>query len=210
MRPAPHQTQAQRTEISDTRMRDAAITLIVESGSAAMTLKDVGELAGYSRGLAGYRFGNKAGLLEFVIRSIAEDWKQEVTRVTAGRVGYDAIAAVLDAHYRVCTEAPDDLVAFYMLWFESLGPQPELKNVVSGIHDRRCEDVRSWIRGGIDAGLIAPAVDVEAVVGQFHTSCIGINYQWLLDPKDVDAAKQLYENLKHTVRLWLGVADSQR
>ncbi len=210
MRPTPQLTQAERTEISDARMLEAAINLIVEHGAAAMTLKDVGELAGYSRGLAGYRFGNKAGLLEFVIRSIAEEWKQEVRRVTARLVGYDAIVAVLDAHYRVCADAPDHLVAFYMLWFESLQPQSELKKVVSGMHERRCEDVMSWIREGIEAGLIDPGVDLDAVVGQFHTTCIGINYQWLLDPKDVVGARQLYENLKRTMRLWLEIDDSQR
>ena len=51
-------TQVERKEISDAKMLDAAVDLIVERGAGQATLKDVGEKAGYSRGLAGYRFGN--------------------------------------------------------------------------------------------------------------------------------------------------------
>ena len=45
-------TQAERTALSDARMFDAAMQLIVEQGTHATTLKAVGERAGYSRGLA--------------------------------------------------------------------------------------------------------------------------------------------------------------
>ena len=60
-------TQAERTEISDSRMLDAAVSLIVEQGPAGTSLKEVGMLAGYSRGLAGQRFGSKDALFAFVL-----------------------------------------------------------------------------------------------------------------------------------------------
>ena len=52
-------TQEERSALSDARMADAAVALICERGAADTTLKDVGVRAGYSRGLAGYRFGVK-------------------------------------------------------------------------------------------------------------------------------------------------------
>ena len=52
-------TQAERTALSDRRMLEAAIRLIIERGTAGTTLREIGERAGYSRGLASYRFGNK-------------------------------------------------------------------------------------------------------------------------------------------------------
>ena len=67
-------TQAQRTEISDNRMMDAAVALIVDRGPAATSLKEVGLMAGYSRGLAGQRFGSKEKLFAFVLRQIGENW----------------------------------------------------------------------------------------------------------------------------------------
>ena len=105
-------SQAERTEISDARMLEAAIKLIVERGVPNTTLKDIGELAGFSRGLAGYRFGNRAGLFEFVVRSVGEEWLNELKAVTRGKVGIDAIEAAVNAHCRFCEEAPDHVFAF--------------------------------------------------------------------------------------------------
>ena len=41
---------------------------------ALSTLKEVGLMAGYSRGLAGQRFGSKEKLFAFVLRQIGENW----------------------------------------------------------------------------------------------------------------------------------------
>ena len=90
-------SQAQRTALSDTRMLEAAIRLIIERGAGKTTLKEVGELAGYSRGLAGYRFGSKEGLLNFVVRSVGDDWLRELKQVTADKIGYAAICAATNA-----------------------------------------------------------------------------------------------------------------
>ena len=186
-------------------MLEAAIKLIVERGVPNTTLKDVGELAGFSRGLAGYRFGNRAGLFEFVVRSVGEEWLNELKVVTTDKVGIDAIEAAVNAHRRFCEEAPDHVFAFYALWFESVGPLSELRRVISSIHARRIEDVAHWLREGIDAGQIDRSVDVDAVAGQFSASSVGIVYQWMTDPDDIETVGKLYEDLKTTMKLWLGI-----
>ena len=116
-------TQVERKEISDTKMLEVAIDLIIEQGTSQLTLKDVGERAGYSRGLAGYRFGNKAGLFDFVLRSVGDEWLAELTTVTNNKSGYQAIAAALDAHSRFCEDAPKHVEPFIVcglnLWHQS-------------------------------------------------------------------------------------------
>ena len=196
-------SQAERTELSDARMLDAAVQLIVEHGTVKTTLKDVGELAGYSRGLAGYRFGNKAGLYEFVVRSIGEKWLKALTKATEGLTGYDAIEAAIDTHYCMCVKAPKDVRAFYTLWFGAIGPGSEVKQVISNIHARRHQDVEQWVEQGIHQGTIDPSVNADAFAGQFGSASIGIIYQWLINPEDLNSTKRLYDNLKHTVQLWL-------
>jgi AcrR family transcriptional regulator len=130
-------TQVERKEISDAKMLEAAVDLIVERGAGLVTLKDVGEKAGYSRGLAGYRFGNREGLFDFVLRSVGDEWLGELTQVTANSFGYQAIAAALDAHIKFCEDAPKHVEAFYRLWFDSMAPDSQLKAVILGIHQRR-------------------------------------------------------------------------
>ena len=198
-------SQLERTELSDARMLASAVSLIVEKGPENLTLKEVGEQAGYSRGLAGYRFGNKAGLYDFVIRSIGSQWLEQLKRATANKIGYAAVSAAADAHYAMCKDAPDDVAAFYILWFGAIGPQSEVRQLIASIHERRRLDVARWIQRGIDAGELPDSVNPDAVAGQFCSSIVGILYQWLLDPADTQAIAPLFEQLNHSMQLCLQV-----
>jgi AcrR family transcriptional regulator len=192
-------TQVERKEISDAKMLEAAVELIVERGTGQATLKDVGEKAGYSRGLAGYRFGNKEGLFDFVLRSVGDEWLAELTLVTKNKTGYDAIAAALDAHIQFCEDAPKHVEAFYRLWFEALTPGSQLKSVILGIHKRRRADVIRWIEQGVEEGSVAAIIDVELVADHFTASVSGIVYHWMSDPDNLDEMRSLHNALKQVV-----------
>jgi len=192
-------SQAERTAESDARMLEAAVTLICERGTEGMTLKDVGVEAGYSRGLAGYRFGSKAGLLGFVVKTVGEAWLRELKAVTAGRVGLDAIGAALDAHQHFVADAPQQVRAFYLLWFEATGPRSELREVIERIHRRRYRDVLGWIEGGIATGTVAEGVAAEAVAEHFCAVINGIVYQWLVRPEPPTAIAAMHDTLKSTM-----------
>src|SRR5579875_2124799 len=100
-------TQPERQAVSDAAMAAAAVALICERGAAATTLKDVGVRAGYSRGLAGYRFGSKAGLWSFLVHTIGEEWLAELERAASGTTGLQTLHAALDAHCAILIESPD-------------------------------------------------------------------------------------------------------
>ncbi len=198
--PARRRTQAERTALSDARMLDVAVGLIGRRGTAGTTLKEVGESAGYSRGLAGYRFGSKEGLFGFVVKAVGEEWLRELTTVTRDKVGVAAIEAALDAHARFITEAPEHVRALYVLWFESIGPRSGVKSVIERVHERRRHDVLDWIARGIAAGEIDPAVDAEALADHFCGAIVGIVYQWLVQPEAHDRIDAMHETLKLTMR----------
>ncbi len=189
-------TQAQRTALSDARMLDAAVRLIVERGADGTTLKEVGEFAGYSRGLAGYRFGSKANLFSFIVRSVGEEWLRELGQAVENKVGLEAIIAAADAHYHCVLEAADRIRAFYILWFISIGPDVEFKQVIAHVHERRQKDVEAWIESGVAAGKVRKDIDVRAIADQFCAAIIGIVYQWLVAPDAHDSIKQLHDGLK--------------
>ncbi len=193
-------TQAERTALSDTRMTETAINLIVEYGIEGTTLKDVGEGAGYSRGLAGYRFGSKEGLMSHVVRAIGDEWLQELKQVTDGKAGLDAICAATDAHLRFCREAPNHVLAFYMLWFESVSPGSMCKDIMTGIHRRRQKDVADWIREGVAQCTITPSIDADIIAEQFCSALIGIVYHWLVKPDAMDEIERLHDGLKSVMK----------
>lgn len=196
---AKRMTQAERTDLSDRRMRDSAIQLIVEQGTGATTLKEVGQRAGYSRGLASNRFGSRDALFSFIVRSLGEDWLERLTEVTAGKYGYEAICAATDEHYRFCAESPIHVRAFYSLWFESVTPNSQLNTVISHVHDRRYHDVVGWVEAA--ASKDGTERDAAAIAGQFCASIIGIVYYWLANPDDIEHIARLHQDLKATMQL---------
>jgi AcrR family transcriptional regulator len=189
-------TQAERTAQSDLLMVDAAVHLIVSRGTAGTHLKDVGEIAGYSRGLASYRFGNKAGLFTQIIHAVGDEWLREMGRAVQNQDGLPALLSATDAHYRFVLEAADRIRAFYILWFDSIGPDPALKNVIANVHERRQRDVEEWITRGIRAGNVRADVNVRSIAEQFCASIIGIVYQWLVTPQALERIYALHEGLK--------------
>ena len=62
-----------------------AIELVNERGTAKTTLKDIGEGAGYSRGLASYRFGSKDGLWMELFARFDEIWKAHLSTYLGGQ-----------------------------------------------------------------------------------------------------------------------------
>ncbi len=73
-------TQEERTALSDKRMFDAAMELICEQGAYRTTLKEVCEKAGYSRGLANYRFGSKDAFFDQLIGHFNRAWKEQLEK----------------------------------------------------------------------------------------------------------------------------------
>jgi AcrR family transcriptional regulator len=189
-------TQEERTAVSDAAMANAAVALICERGAGATTLKDVGVRAGYSRGLAGYRFGSKAGLWSFLVHTIGEEWLDQLGDAVAGTTGLDTLHAAVDAHCRMLLDSPDRIRAFYILWFDSVGPDPVLRLVIARIHDRRRRDVERWIADGIVAGTTRADADARAVAEHFVAVIVGIVYQWLVAHPDHARVAEQHEDLK--------------
>ena len=192
-------TQAERTEISDGRMFAAAIKLINQHGPAQTNLKDVGIEAGYSRGLASHRFGNKDSLFAFVMRRLSTLWLEQLQAVTAGKQGLDAIESALAQHYTFCVESPDFVRAFYKLWFESVNAGEELSEIIKTIHQRRHDDVCQWVNSDqrIDQAAKGRASDIA---GQFSATIIGIIYFWLANPDQLSETKRLHDNLRQVMQ----------
>lgn len=207
---AQRMSHSERTERSDSRMFEVTIESIVEVGTERTKLKDVGERAGYSRGLAGFRFKSKEGLFCYAIKRIAEYWLNEMTQATKGKSGYDAICAVTDAHYQFCKISPTEVRAFYILWFESVGLKNDVQDIVVDIHKKRLNDIVYWIEKGINIGELSKNIDADAVAKQYMMTISGIIYQWLTDTEQDSEIEALHDNLKRTMRLLLPVASSSQ
>ena len=175
-------TQAERTALSEKRMLEAAVRLVTRHGCEKTTLRMIGQAAGYSRGLVSHRYGSKAGLFRALMEWIAERWRQEFDPAVAGRSGVDAVCTFIDAHGRFAQEWPEGVRALFVLWFQAINPESELREVMLEEQARVRAQVAAWLRAGVESGSVRPNTCVASQAAQFCGTLYGITYQWLLDP----------------------------
>lgn len=182
-------TQAERTAISDRKMFQAAIKLIVEKGPRNTTLKEIGELAGYSRGLANYRFGSKEKLFADVVKMCTRTWSTDLEKFVGGKTGLDALLAALDAYEHFLLATADETMALYILWFESVNVQSELRDRLAQIIAIYRKDIAGWIRQGIQAGDIDSSVNPDLFATECCSFLFGTIFQWLISPETMEVKK---------------------
>lgn len=174
-------TQAERTALSDKKMFDAAIELINEHGTQKTTLKEIGERAGYSRGLANYRFGSKDGLMLELFERFDERWKHHLQDYLTDAQGLAAVRQASTALRDFLRKESSYLRAMYLLWYESLGHESDMRSLLAEHHDVYRHDARCWIEQGIKTGEIKADTDPVQFAAQYCAFIFGIVYQWLVN-----------------------------
>lgn len=195
-------TQAERTAISDRAMIDAAIQLILEHGTDKTTLQAIGEKAGYSRGLATYRFGSKAGLFDEVCKSISRRWLEYLKEGVGDKVGIDAMCAALNSFFQFVSDSPCDARVLQILYCGAASPRSEYRQTSANIHQRQQDDVAEWVRAGIKSGEIRKDADPKSIAAQYIAYISGMTYLWLINPKSINF-KKANDDMKEHLRLSL-------
>lgn len=201
-------TQAERTALSDRAMLDAALDLIIEHGIEKTTLAAIGEKAGYSRGLATYRFGSKAGLFDAVCKSISREWLQYLDAWVGKKIGIEAMCTALDAFFKFISDYPREAQVLQILYCGAASPGSEFRQTSVAIHQRQRDDVEDWIRAAQAANTVRPDVDPESIAAQYIAYISGMTYLWVISPETVDFQKANNEMKRHLqLSLALGAED---
>jgi AcrR family transcriptional regulator len=187
--PIQTRTQAERTAISDKAMFEAAIDLILERGTDKTTLQAIGEKAGYSRGLATYRFGSKAGLFDEICKSIGRHWLDYLNEGVGDQIGVEAMCTALDSFFQFVSDYPRDARVLQILYCGAASPAAEYRQTSVNIHNRQRQDVADWVRAGVAAGSIRPDVDADSVAAQYIAYISGMTYLWVIDPESISFRK---------------------
>jgi AcrR family transcriptional regulator len=189
-------TQAERTELSDQKMLEAATQLILEVGAARTTLKDIGERAGYSRGLASSRFGSKEGLFLKMIDLHHQQLVGYMLELTEGKSGIEALLARMEALGEVFLKHPDSVRVMYTLWYESVSEESALRGQLEEYNRAGRDAVYKMIKAGMEAGDISEDMDAHSFATAYMANLFGLVYQWLVSPADVDLRHSI-ETLKN-------------
>ncbi|ADJ49344.1 TetR family transcriptional regulator [Amycolatopsis mediterranei S699] len=175
-RPA-RRTQEQRRAETERRVVDAAMALIARSGSRAVTLAEVGEAAGYSRGIVYHHFGSRERLLEAVV-----DEAQRFDVPTYQGDGLDYLVRIIEAYLRNVVRRTPSARAFLQLWGEAIAADP----VLAPLFARRDADFRQLladvVRQGVADGSIRPDANPAAAAVLVVALVRGTGLQLIAQP----------------------------
>jgi AcrR family transcriptional regulator len=152
-------TQRQRREETERRLLDAAAALVAAGGSRAVTLQEVGRLAGYSRGIVNHMFGTKEALLAALVAGA----QQRVGPPRASSPGLGRLRQRAARYIDQISAGDEHARAFLVLWAESVGATPQLRAIFAERDILFCGEILEDLRAGIADGDIRPDIDAEGV-----------------------------------------------
>lgn len=195
----PPRTQAERAALSDKALLAAAQELILERGIDGTTLAAIGERAGYSRGLATYRYGSKAGLFKEVSSNIHRRWVKYLQDAVGARSGVEALCLAADAYYQFVSDAPEDIRVLHILYYAGAEPSSELRGLAKSAFQRQIADAQGWLEGGIAAGTVRSSISPLTEATHYVSHIAGITYIWLLNPVSI-VFSEIQESFKQSLR----------
>lgn len=183
-------------------MLDATEALILAVGTANTTLKEVGEKAGYSRGLAHARFGNKEALFLRLAERSLERWIDALTEAASDKQGLDALLSRFDAVVSYFRTYPEAARVLYVLWFEAAGSATPMTDRLRDFHAAARSDIERLITQAQGNREIPKSIDPETFAIHFTSTLFGMSYQWLVNPRAI-AVDEVVEALREQMERML-------
>ena len=179
---AERRSHAERREESERRLLEAALEIVAQRGSVRMTLAEVGESAGYSRGLPAHRFGSKAGLVHALAGYIGERFGQQREQGPKRAPGLDAILGNIHFYFSRKGGAWTATRALLVMMTEScMAPASDLRQEVADYNRQALAWFETHIRAGIARGEIAADTDPSTTAVILLGAMRGVMLQWLVD-----------------------------
>jgi AcrR family transcriptional regulator len=175
------QTQEQRRAVSEARLLTAAAELIAAEGFAAASLERIGQLAGYSRGLASAKFGSKDGLVAAVIAAVIARSTEALGARDAHAAPLDAIIAYADVILHQIERDPF-IRAYWVMMASAIANRLPIQAAFLAEHAKVKARLSGLIVQGQTAGDIDPTVDPDAAALSIGSTLLGIGIECLLDP----------------------------
>lgn len=193
----PRRSQEERRAESERRLLSAAAELIGEVGPSKVTLADIGERAGYSRGLATHYFGSKGAMIERLLDSVTVEFREEVFAQSASGSARDEALGLVRAYFHSLKHLRSANRARLVLWADAVATgSPDVRSaMVASDRDFR-DELAERIERGVAAGQYDASVDPSGLATVLVGMLRGIGLQSMLDDGiDLDACRTEVERL---------------
>lgn len=181
--------RSERRALAERRLLDAAREIVAAKGCVGMTLEKVGEVAGYSRGLAAHHFGSKGGLLIALAHHLDDTFKALIHAGPPRRDGLDALEGFITTYLGRKDSQWTNTRALLLLMAESLIDDSGMGDEIAEYNARVVRYVEHHVRAGIAAGEIRRDVQPNVVAALIMGALRGVMLQKLNRDSKLDLKK---------------------
>jgi AcrR family transcriptional regulator len=190
-------TQEHRRIEAERRLVQAAAELVGEVGPGKVTLANVGERAGYSRGLATHHFGSKGAMMQRLVDTVTSQFRDAMVEESQSDSPIDQLRQLVDFYFHVVSDLQPVNRARLVLWADAVaGPSEDIRpQMISADREFR-EEIEKRIQLAVTAGKVSDAVDPHGLATVIIAMLRGVALQRVLDDHvDLVAAQHEVEQL---------------
>jgi AcrR family transcriptional regulator len=193
----PRRTQEERRVEAERRLVRAAAELVGEIGPARVTLANVGERAGYSRGLATHHFGSKGALMQRLVDAVTSQFRDAMFEENQSDSPIDQLRQLISFYFDVVSDLRPVNRARLVLWADAVAaPSEDVRPRMMSADREFREEIEKRIQLAEAAGEVAGSVDPHGLATVIIAMLRGVALQYLLDDQvDLDAARNEIEQL---------------
>lgn len=190
-------TQEVRRAEAEHRLIAAAAEMVGEVGPAKVTLANVGQRAGYSRGLATHHFGSKGALMQRLVEAVTHQFRDAMFDEGESDDPLIELRALIGIYFEVIADMQPVNRARLVLWADAVANPAEDTRALMVAADREFrEGIEKRIEVAVATGQVPDSVHPHGLATVVVAMLRGVALQALIDDDvDLHAARAEIESL---------------
>jgi len=191
--PPERRTQEERRGEAERRLVEAAAAMVSEAGPAKVTLANVGERAGYSRGLASHHFGSKRALMQRLVESVTYQFREALFDQQESSDALGELGTLIDIYFDVVSNLQPVNRARLVLWADAVAnPSEDIRPAMVNADQEFREEIEKRLRQAIAMGQVPETVNAHGLATVIIAMLRGVALQSLIDDQ-IDLAAARFE-----------------
>ena len=191
--PPERKTQEERRGEAEQRLIEAAAAMVSEAGPAKVTVANVGERAGYSRGLVSHHFGSKRVLMQRLVESVTYQFREALFDQQQSSDALGELRTLIDIYFDVVSDLQPINRARLVLWADAVAnPSDDIRPAMVNADQEFREEIEKRLHQAIATSQVPPNVNAHGLATVIIAMLRGVALQSLIDD-DIDLAAARFE-----------------
>jgi AcrR family transcriptional regulator len=191
--PPERRTQEERRGEAERRLLEAAAAMVSEAGPAKVTVANVGERAGYSRGLVSHHFGSKRALMQRLVESVTYQFREALFDEQQSSNALGELGTLVGIYFDVVSDLQPINRARLVLWADAVAnPSDDVRPAMVNADQEFREEIEKRLHQAISTSQVPQNVNAHGLATVIIAMLRGVALQSLIDD-NVDLAAARFE-----------------